>query len=86
MCVRAYELPNMKPYIIGFGTHPISEMERRISWMKVGQGEFDDYRFAERIDVFKFKCATTGQIFEIDHERGPYTQEAWDKFIASWEQ
>lgn len=87
MCVKVHREPDLKPFIVGlFDTHPISRKESRIAWMKIGQGEFDDYRFVERIDTFKFKCEATGQIFETSHERTCYTQEAWDKFITSWEQ
>lgn len=84
---RGTVYPEFKPFVIGLSSkRPLSSKERTISWMRIGQGAFDDYRFAERIDRLKFKCVDTNQVFELEDDRGAFTQEAWCRFLndESW--
>jgi hypothetical protein len=62
--------------------HPkqLVEKNRSIAWMKIGQGEHDDYRFAKRTGKHTFECVDTKEVFEIK-ERGNFTVEAWDRFL-----
>lgn len=66
--------------LIGLQSKDIKQKNRTIDWMKIGQGEHDDYRFAKRISKTEFECVDTKEVFEIK-ERGNYTVEAWDRFI-----
>lgn len=62
--------------------HPkeLHTKQRTFQWMKIGQGEHDDYRFGKRIGKTTFECVDTKEIFEIQ-ERGNFTVEAWEKFL-----
>lgn len=66
--------------LLGLQPEQLVEKNRSIAWMKIGQGEHDDYRFAKRTGKHTFECVDTKEIFEIK-ERGNYTVEACDRFL-----
>lgn len=66
--------------LLGLQPKELKDKQRSISWMKIGQGEHDDYRFAKRIGKTTFECVDTKEIFEIT-ERIIYTVEAWERFL-----
>lgn len=80
MCVGREGKRLDNPYTIGLGPKELSSKQSSISWMKIGQGIRDDYRFCKRLDKTRFKCVDTNEIFEIK-ERGAFTVEAWERFL-----
>lgn len=56
-------------------------VQRALNWQRIGQGEHDHYEIATRTGPDTFKNASG---VEFTARRSPYTEAAWNRFLATW--
>lgn len=84
LCVGTSGKRYQQAGLIGLQPKELQSKQRTIAWMRIGQGEHDDYRFAKRTGKTTFVCVDTQETFEIT-ERSNYTVEAWERFLNQTE-
>lgn len=80
LCVGSKRKRYSQANLIGLQPRELHTKQRSIAWMKIGQGEHDDYRYAKRTGKTTFECVDTKENFEIT-DRSWFTVEAWDIFL-----